>query len=182
MSSARSSRKRSGSPRARASGTAVAERLHSAAIHLLRRLRVEDDASGLSAPRLSALSVLVFGGPRTVGALAQAEQVRPPTISRLTAELERDGLVARERDPDDARVQRLRATPAGEALLQAGRARRVARLAQAIGALAPAERRLLRDCLPLLERLARADADPPEGSSRPASVRASRARRPARAR
>ena len=95
--------------------TALAERLHSAAIHLLRRLRAEDDASGLTAPRLSALSVLVFGGPRTVGELARAEQVRAPTISRLVAGLERDGLVRRERDPDDARVQRIRATRAGEA-------------------------------------------------------------------
>jgi DNA-binding MarR family transcriptional regulator len=133
----------------------MAERLHAAAIHLLRRLRAEDDASGLSAPRLSALSVLVFGGPRTIGELAAAEQVRPPTISRLVRELERDGLVRRTSDPADARVQRLHATPAAEALLLAGRARRVAKLQEAVAALAPAERRLLGACLPLLERLAR---------------------------
>ena len=53
----------------------VADRLHSTAIHLLRRLRVEDDASGLTAPRLSALSVIVFGGPLTLGELAAAEQL-----------------------------------------------------------------------------------------------------------
>ena len=61
--------------------TELADRLHSAAIHLLRRLRREDDASGLGAPQLSALSVIVFAGPITLGALARAEQVRPPTIS-----------------------------------------------------------------------------------------------------
>src|SRR6266545_3718677 len=61
----------------------VADRLHSAAIHLLRRLRVEDKAMGLSAPRASALSVIVFRGPVTMSALAEAEQVRPPTITRL---------------------------------------------------------------------------------------------------
>ena len=55
----------------------MADRLHSAAIHLLRRLRVEDEALGISAPRLSALSVLVFAGPRRVGELAEAEQVEP---------------------------------------------------------------------------------------------------------
>src|SRR5919199_1876113 len=80
---------------------AVADRLHSAAIHLLRRLRKVDEASGLSAPRLSALSVLVFAGPRTLGELAAAEQVRPPTMTRLVRALERSGLVTREHDPDD---------------------------------------------------------------------------------
>ncbi len=64
----------------------IADRLHSAAIHLLRRLRVEDERSGLTSPQLSALSVIVFGGPITVGNLARAEQVRPPTISRLLQE------------------------------------------------------------------------------------------------
>ena len=141
---------------AAASSTPVlAERLHAAAIHLLRRLRAEDDASGLTAPRLSALSVLVFGGARTIGELAAAEQVRPPTISRLVRELERDGLVTRETDAGDARVQRVRATRPAEALLVAGRARRVTRLAAEVAALSAAERRLLRDALPLLERLAR---------------------------
>ena len=136
---------------------ALAQRLHAAAIHLLRRLRAEDDASGLTAPRLSALSVLVFGGPRSIGELATAEQVRPPTISRLVRELERDGLVRREADAADARVQRVHATAAGEALLTAGRARRVARLAASLAALPAADRRLLAQAAPLLEGLARPD-------------------------
>ena len=73
----------------------VADRLHSAAIHLLRRVRVRDAESGLTPSRLSALSVIVFAGPIRVGDLATAEQVRPPTISRLVKELETDGLVRR---------------------------------------------------------------------------------------
>lgn len=135
----------------------LAQRLHAAAIHLLRRLRAEDDASGLTAPRLSALSVLVFGGPRSIGELAAAEQVRPPTISRLVRELERDGLVRREADAGDARIQRVRATAAGEALLAEGRARRVARLAASLAALPAGDRRLLAQAAPLLESLARPD-------------------------
>ena len=95
----------------------IADRLHSAAIHLLRRLRREDTKSGLSAPRLSALSVLVFGGPVTLGELANAEQVRPPTMTRLISALEAEGLVSREADPDDGRLTRIRATPKGRALL-----------------------------------------------------------------
>src|SRR2546422_9419733 len=78
---------------------AIADRLHSAAIHVLRRLRVEDKAIGLSGPRASALSVIVFRGPIAMGALAEAEQVRPPTITRLVASLERGGLVRRGGGP-----------------------------------------------------------------------------------
>lgn len=133
----------------------LAGRLHSAAIHLLRRLRREDDASGLSAPRLSALSVVVFRGPVTIGDLARAEQVRVPTMSRLVAALEDDRLLRRVPDPEDRRVVRVEATAAGRALLHAGRRRRVAALAADVGALSVAERRALRDVIPLLERLAR---------------------------
>ena len=83
----------------------LADRLHSAAIHLLRRLRREDAASGLSGPRLSALSVIVFGGgPITLGQLALAEQVRPPTMTRLVNRLAAEGLVTREPDPADGRI------------------------------------------------------------------------------
>ncbi len=106
----------------------VADRLHSTAIHLLRRLRVEDRETGLSGPRASALSVVVFGGPITLGDLASAEQVKPPTMTRLVSALERLGLVKREGDDSDARVVRVRATPAGIRRLQEGRARRIARL------------------------------------------------------
>lgn len=161
--SPRPKKRRPGKPEGKTEGTpaaaaeALAQRLHGAAIHLLRRLRAEDVASGLTAPRASALSVLVFSGPRSIGELAAAEQVRPPTISRLVQELERDGLVRREADAEDARVQRVHATAAGEALLVAGRARRVARLAESLAALSPADRRLLERAAPLLEGLARPD-------------------------
>src|ERR671919_2795330 len=91
----------------------VADRLHSAAIHLLRRLRVEDEALGISAPRLSVLSVLVFAGPKRIGELARIEQVEPPTMTKLVDGLVRDGLAIREADADDARAVRVRATPVG---------------------------------------------------------------------
>ena len=106
----------------------IADRLHSAAIQLLRRLRAEDRRAGLSGPRLSALSVVVFAGPVTLGDLAAAEQVKPPTMTRMVTALERQGLVRRESDSGDARLVRVRATPRGIQLLQEGRARRIARL------------------------------------------------------
>jgi DNA-binding MarR family transcriptional regulator len=117
----------------------VADRLHSAAIRLLRRLRVQDAASGVSGPRLSALSVLVFGGPRTVSALAAAEQVRVPTMTRLVQGLKREGLVTSEVDPSDRRCVKVRATPRGAKLLRAGRARRVKALAGQLAALSAAD-------------------------------------------
>jgi DNA-binding MarR family transcriptional regulator len=131
----------------------LADRLHSAAIRLLRRLRAEDRASDLSGPRLSALSVVVFGGPVSLTALAEAEQVRLPTISRLAAELERAGLVERVPDPGDRRVQRLRATARGKKLLQEGRARRVARLARELAGLKARDLDALARAAATLERL-----------------------------
>src|ERR1043166_8140835 len=87
----------------RTPGFATADRLHSAAIHLLRSLRVEDRASGLSAPPLSAPSARVRGGPRAMSALPAPERVPPPPPSRLVAELGRLGLVERPPDPADRR-------------------------------------------------------------------------------
>jgi DNA-binding MarR family transcriptional regulator len=122
---------------------ALADRLHSAAIHLLRRLREQDRASGLSGPRLSAMSVLVFGGDMDLSRLAAAEQVRLPTMSRLCAALVQDGLVARVDDPADARRWRLSATSKGRALLVAGRAARVAVLAAQLRLLSRRDRAVL---------------------------------------
>ncbi len=132
----------------------TADRLHSAAIRLLRRLRRADDAAGLSAPRLSALSVLVFGGPRTLGELAAAEQVRAPTMTRLVTALERDGLVTRAADPHDGRVTRVAATALGRRVLLAGRRRRVRLLARAVEQLPAADGAALVRALHVLERLA----------------------------
>jgi DNA-binding MarR family transcriptional regulator len=123
-------------PRKRAE---LADQLHSVAIHLLRQLRKEDDASGLSAPRLSALSVVVFGGPLTLGQLARAEQVRPPTMTRLVTGLEKDGLVERKADAKDARLTRIVATAKGQRVLVEGRARRVRLLTAAVGQLSETE-------------------------------------------
>ena len=131
----------------------VAEKLHSAAIHLLRRLRRQDVATGLTAPRLSALSVIVYAGPLTLGALAASEMVRPPTMTRIVAALEADGLVRREPSTEDRRVTLVTATPAGETLLHDGRRRRTAQLAAQLAALPPEDRATLAQAADLLESL-----------------------------
>ena len=128
-----------------------ADRLHSTAIHLLRKLRRADGATGLSAPRLSALSVIVFAGPINLKALAAAEQVRAPSMSRLVRTLEADGLVRRRQDAADGRVVHFEATAKGARILSAGRARRVDALAQALAMLPPGERATVREALDILE-------------------------------
>jgi DNA-binding MarR family transcriptional regulator len=132
---------------------ATAERLHGAAIRLLRSLRREDEASGLSAPRLSALSVLVFAGPRTMGELANAEQVKPPTMTRLVEGLVADGLAKRALDAADRRLVRIAATAKGRRLLEAARARRVKTLAARLEILSAGERRELARGVELVEQV-----------------------------
>jgi DNA-binding MarR family transcriptional regulator len=131
----------------------LAARLHSSALHLLRRLAQEDRATGVSAPRLSALSVLVFGGPRTIGSLATIEGVTPPTMTRLVAGMVADGLVERLRDPADRRVIRVQASRTGRVLLLAGRDRRVSTLAAMVDPLSPKERRRLYAAAEIIERM-----------------------------
>lgn len=130
----------------------VADRLHSAAIHLLRRIRKVDEASGLTAARLSALSVLVFGGPATLGELARAEQVAPPTMSRLVHGLERDGLVVLGPHESDARSVRIRATAKGRRILVRGRERRVAELVALLEGVADSELQTLGRAAEIVER------------------------------
>jgi DNA-binding MarR family transcriptional regulator len=132
----------------------TADRLHSAAIHLLRRLRVRDRESGIGPAQLSALSVLVFGGPRSLGELADAEQVRPPTMSRIVSGLQRAGLVKREATEDGRRV-RLLATPKGSKMLWEGRKRRIESLANALELLGETERGRLAELAGLLGQIVR---------------------------
>jgi DNA-binding MarR family transcriptional regulator len=131
----------------------LAGNLHSVSIRLLRQLRREDDESGLSAPRLSALSVLVSSGPMSLAELAAAAQVRPPTMSRLVDALVVAGLVTRDPVPYDRRSVRIEATPEGRSLLEASRARRVGALAARLGRLADSERRALARGIELIERM-----------------------------
>ena len=131
----------------------IANRLHSSAIHLLRRLRKQDERAGISAARLSALSVVVFAGPLTMGQLAAAEQVAPPTMTRLVTAMERGGLVERRQDAHDGRVVWIQASPKGTRILHAARQRRVATLAADLAELEPAERKLLAAAAGIIERL-----------------------------
>jgi DNA-binding MarR family transcriptional regulator len=131
----------------------LADRLHSAAIHLLRRVRKQDVTTGEGPARLSALSVLVFAGPKTLGELAAAEQVKPPTMSRIVAGLVRSHLVAITKDPRDARRLRIRATSKGVRLLHKGRQLRIEYLASQLDALSAEDLGKLGEGVAILNRL-----------------------------
>ncbi|MFZ1010648.1 MAG: MarR family transcriptional regulator [Candidatus Sulfotelmatobacter sp.] len=134
---------------------AAADRLHSAAIHLLRRVRRQDVATGIGPAQLSALSVLVFAGPKTLGELAAAEQIKPPTMSRIVSCLKRSHLIAITRDPHDARCLHIVPTAKGTRLLQQGRQRRIAYLAVRLASLATNELAQISAAAEILEMLLR---------------------------
>src|SRR2546430_14993256 len=112
----------------------LADRLHSAAIHVLRRARRTDPLTGVSPAQLSALSVLM-GGPKTLGELAAAEQVRPPTMSRLVGEMQRARVARKVTDRVDKRVVRIHATAKGLRALESGRAMRIEAIERLVGGL-----------------------------------------------
>ncbi len=131
----------------------LADRLHSAAIHLLRRVRRHDSAAGVSGPWGSALSVVVFRGPVTITDLAAAEQVRTPTMTRLVTAMEGAGLVERLADERDGRIVRVRATPRGRTVLEQARRLRVEALAGDLSVLPKGELAALQRAVAVLERI-----------------------------
>lgn len=136
---------------------ALADRLHSLAIHLLRRIRRDDEAAGLSAPRLSALSVVIYRGPISLSELAKAEGVTAPTMTRLVQALVRAELVEKSVAESDNRVVLLRATDAGRRTLDRARVRRLAALEELLQRLGPEDTALVERAVGTLEPLFRRD-------------------------
>jgi DNA-binding MarR family transcriptional regulator len=129
----------------------VADLLHSAAIHVLRRAREQDRAAKISPARLSALSVVVFRGPLTLGDLAAAEGVRSATMTGIVNGLEADGLVHRRQDDSDRRAVLVEATAKGRRLLERARAQRIDLVASKLGDLAEQDLDLLWRAAELVE-------------------------------
>ena len=156
---------------------AVADRMHSAALHLLRRLRRHDEAMGITAARASALSVAVFAGPVTLGRLAKAEQVSAPTITRLVVAMEGEGLLKREPDPADRRVVWIRPTAKGTRLLTDGRRRRVEAFARELSTLDQESLEVLGRAAEILEQLGRSPSTPQQTAAQTSHPPARRGRR-----
>jgi len=133
----------------------AAEMLHSVAIHLLRRVRTQDESLGIGPTQLSALSVLVFGGPCSLKQLAAAEQVKPPTMSRVVAALERQKLAYRRPAADDARRIVLAPTSKGIALMHRGRDQRVRTLDALFAGISDAEVQVIEAAIGIVNRALR---------------------------
>ena len=131
----------------------LADGLHSAAIHLLRQVRTEDRATGIGPAQLSALSVLVFGGRMSLGELAAAEQVKPPTMVRIVQSLSEQGLARAQADKNDRRKIQITATARGRTLMMRARKRRVGALARAISGISEDDRQALGSSLQVLKIL-----------------------------
>jgi DNA-binding MarR family transcriptional regulator len=131
----------------------VGRSLHSNAIHLLRDVRTEDSAMGIGPAQASALSVVVLGGPLSLNELAEAEQVRPPTMSRVVEALVREGLVRREANRDDRRSIVISSTDKGTKIIHEGRSRREKRLIKLLSQLDPDDVRCLGKASRILSRI-----------------------------
>lgn len=133
------------------------ERLRLAVTRLARRLRQQSDI-GASPTQLSALATVARLGPMTLGDLAAAERVQPPTITAAVSKLEDQALVVRRPDARDRRSVRVEVTSAGRKLLARNRSRKTAYLAKRLGALTPRERETLAEATAILDRLLEPDA------------------------
>jgi DNA-binding MarR family transcriptional regulator len=143
--------------------TALASRLRLAVTRLARRLRQEAEA-GVTPSMLSALSSAERQGSLTMRDLCNAEQVQPPTMTRIVAALVEAGLVVREQDPADGRVAWVSVTPEGRRLLERSRRRKEAYLAKSLRSLEPKELRTLEAAAEILERLTDAPSGPRSGA------------------
>jgi DNA-binding MarR family transcriptional regulator len=104
--------------------------------------------------QLSAMGTLAKHGPMSAGELAAAERVQPPSMTKVIANLEEHGFVRREPHPADRRQAIVSITEKGTDLLESERRSRDAWLTQRLAKLTPDERALIRDVVPLLDRLA----------------------------
>jgi len=132
----------------------LAHDLRLAVMRLARRLRQQRADHGLGLGQLSALATLDRVGPMTAGALAQHEQVRPPSMTKTLAALAEAGYVDRAADPSDGRQVVVSLTDTARTLLLEDRRRRDEWLAELMAGLSSDERAILATALPLLEGMA----------------------------
>ncbi|HEX7095562.1 MAG TPA: MarR family transcriptional regulator [Acidimicrobiales bacterium] len=130
----------------------VASHLRISTARLTRTLRQNDD-SGLGPTVIAALATVAREGPLTLGELAAAEQVAPPTITKIANKLVERGFVSREVDPDDRRVVRLEVTEAGRKQLDTYRKRRTTWLAARLRNCTPDELATLDEAARIIDRL-----------------------------
>jgi DNA-binding MarR family transcriptional regulator len=106
----------------------------------------------------SALSLL-SGGAMTVGQLAQAEGVQPPTMTQLVNRMEAAGWVTRSGPARKGSTVQI--TALGEQVAEDVRASRNRLLAQRMAELTPREREALEAALPVFDKMFGPPLSPP---------------------
>lgn len=140
------------SPADTGSEAELASRLRLVVTRLSRRLRSQLPGD-LTPSQLATLSSADRLGPITLGELSSVERVKPPTMTKIVACLEEQGLVSRTVDPNDRRVARIDATPEGRRFLDRSRRQKDQYLADRLHDLDAADRAALERTADLLERL-----------------------------
>ena len=125
-------------------------------MRVARRLR-QQAPEGATPSQLSALSTLFVRGPLTLGELAEAERVRPPTMTRIVASLEEATLVERERDENDRRCARVVLTKLGRTFVERSRTRKTAYLVGRLKKLSEEEVDALERATEILEKVVEED-------------------------
>ena len=139
---------------ARSATAELAALLRPSLLRLTRTVRNQRVDLSVTLTQLSAMATLQKRGAMSAGELAACEKVQPPSMTKVLANLEERGLVRRDAHPGDRRQAIMSITPAGIELLDSERRSRDAWLSQHLARLTPDERQLLRDVVPVLDKLA----------------------------
>ena len=138
----------------RTTGSELAALLRPSLLRLTRLVRNQRVDESVTLTQLSALFTLRKHGPMSAGELATCERVQPPSMTKVLANLEEHGLLARQVHPSDRRQSIIAITAAGVDLLESERRSRDLWLGRRLATLTSEERDLLQQVLPILDKLA----------------------------
>jgi DNA-binding MarR family transcriptional regulator len=132
----------------------LASLLRPSLLRLTRLIRNQRVDMSVTLTQIAAMGTLHKRGPMSAGELAACEKVQPPSMTKVLANLEERGLVRRDAHPTDRRQAIISVTDAGRELLDSERRSRDAWLSKQLAQLTSDERALLRDVVPILDKLA----------------------------
>ena len=142
--------------RAARTDSGLASELRVSVMRLRRRLATERHPDNeLSMSQMAVLGQLYRNGDQTIGDLAGAEGVQPPSMTRTVKTLEAGGYVGRRPHETDGRQVVISISDQGVATVRADRVRRDAWLSRRLSELTPEQRAVLRQAAPILDSLSR---------------------------
>lgn len=132
----------------------TASQLHRSALKLLRMVRALPAEKGFSIAKLGVLTHLYQNGITTATGLAAYLRIRPQSVTRMLADLEKEKYIVRRPNEKDRRQTLIEISPSGtKLLLKEGRGQQE-KLAQIIATtMTPAEQEMLRLSASLMDQL-----------------------------